>query len=164
MNIIEIAGEKVSLNDEEYKVVRNVVDSCKSKNDPFARDPDSVFYIINQLGEVDYIVDYFGSNDAEKYYACANYCNEKKLMIKRAYYEKLERLLWRYSMQHGGPGNYSITYDMSSKDFNIVDMSAADWKVFGPTFSTYEEAENACAKIIRPMLEADKKSFENILF
>lgn len=67
-------------------------------------------------------------------------------------------------MQHGGPGNYSITYDMSSKDFNIVDMSVADWKVFGPTFSTYEDAENACAKIIRPMLEADKKSFENILF
>lgn len=161
MKIIEIDGEKISLNEEEYEAVRNIVDSCKSKSDPFERDVDSVFYIINNVGEVDYILDYFGSNDAEKFYGCANYCTEKKLMMKRAYYEKLERLLWRYSMQHGGPGNYVIAYDEVCKNFSVQLIKSQ--KVLGPTFATYEVARNATEEIIRPMLEADNKSFEEIL-
>lgn len=134
MNIIEIDGEQVALTDKEYEAVRKIVDDCKSKNDPFARDPDSVFYMINQLGEVDYLVDYFGSNDAEKYFERANYCNEKKLMIRRAYYEKLERLLWRYSMQHGGPGNHIIACDKVTKTFTTIYIE--NHKVLGPTFAT----------------------------
>lgn len=161
MKIIEIDGEKISLNEEEYEAVRNIVDGCKSKSDPFERDVDSVFYIINSMREVDYIVDYFGYDDAEKFYECANYCTEKKLMMKRAYYEKLERLLWRYSMQHGGPGNYTIAYDEVCKNFSV--QVTKSQKVLGPTFATYEAAKNATEEIIRPMLEADNKSFENII-
>ena len=38
----------------------------------------------------------------EKRHNIANYCTDKDLMHQRALHENLNRLLWRYSMQHQG--------------------------------------------------------------
>lgn len=42
----------------------------------------------------------------EKYHNCANYCTDAELLRRRALYEKLERCLWRFSMENGGSGDY----------------------------------------------------------
>lgn len=41
-------------------------------------------------------------------YEAANYCTDEELLRRRALYEKLERCLWRFSMENGGSGNNKL--------------------------------------------------------
>lgn len=85
------------------------------------------------------------------YYDCANYCTDKKLLKRRALYEKLERCLWRFSMENGGSGYYYPIMDRSNKKWKVFTASVAVQR-FGPSFKTREICTRAIEEVIKPML------------
>ena len=59
------------------------------------------YYYINWSGIVNTETETDSSGD-EQTFKNANYCTNKELMQQQAYRETLNRLLWRYSMEHKG--------------------------------------------------------------
>lgn len=87
---------------------------------------------------------------ADEYYDCANYCTDVELLRRRALYEKLERCLWRFSMENGGSGNY---YPILNKITRRWNATCTEIQRFGPSFKTYEACVRAIEEVIKPMLE-----------
>ena len=85
-----------------------------------------------------------------KYHNCANYCTDAELLTRRALYEKLERCLWRFSMENGGSGNYYPILNRITRCWDIVSTSA---QRFGPSFKTREACARAIEEVIKPMLD-----------
>lgn len=86
---------------------------------------------------------------ADGYYDCANYCTDAELLRRRALYEKLERCLWRFSMENGGSGNYYPILDRDSRKWTIV---CSPMQRFGLSFKTKVIGLRAIDEIIKPML------------
>lgn len=74
-------------------------------------------------------------------YEAANYCTDEELLRRRALYEKLERCLWRFSMENGGSGNYYPVLNRITRRWSIT---CTEIQRFGPSFKTHE----ACARAI----------------
>lgn len=85
----------------------------------------------------------------EKYHNCANYCTDAELLRRRALYEKLERCLWRFSMENGGSGNYYPVLNRATRRWSIT---CTETQRFGPSFKTREACERAIEEVIKPML------------
>ena len=84
------------------------------------------------------------------YYDCANYCTDAELLRRRALYEKLERCLWRFSMENGGSGDYYPVLDRATRGWFV---SYTDSQRFGPSFKTIETCARAIEEVIKPMLD-----------
>lgn len=84
------------------------------------------------------------------YYDCANYCTDAELLRQRALYEKLERCLWRFSMENGGSGNY---YPVLNRITHCWTVSRTEIQRFGPSFKTAEVCARAIEEVIMPMLD-----------
>ena len=84
------------------------------------------------------------------YYDCANYCTDAELLRRRALYEKLERCLWRFSMENGGSGDYYPVLDRATRGWFV---SYTDSQRFGPSFKTIETRARAIEEVIKPMLD-----------
>lgn len=84
------------------------------------------------------------------YYDCANYCTDAELLRRRALYEKLERCLWRFSMENGGSGKYCPILDRATRRWSIT---CTEIQRFGPSFKTYEACARAIEEVIKPMLD-----------
>ena len=84
------------------------------------------------------------------YYDCANYCTDAELLRRRALYEKLERCLWRFSMENGGSGDYYPVLDKATRGWFV---SYTDSQRFGPSFKTIEACARAIDEVIKPMLD-----------
>ena len=87
---------------------------------------------------------------ADGYYDCANYCTDAELLRRRALYEKLERCLWRFSMENGGSGDYYPVLDRATRGWFV---SYTDSQRFGPSFKTIEACGRAIDEVIKPMLD-----------
>ena len=153
-NYIVINGKKAELTEEQ--LIRLGI---KANKDPFEwRDDD--YYFINSMGEIT-----SGANGVRVWnsqrYEVANYCSDDSLLKQRALHEALQRLLWRYSMQHDGDKinyadegdiKYHICYDFDEEDFVVY-----NWQVCNPfnsiSFYTKDIAKNAIREIIKPFLE-----------
>lgn len=85
----------------------------------------------------------------EKYHNCANYCTDAELLRRRALYEKLERCLWRFSMENGGSGNYYPILNRATRKWSIT---CTEIQRFGPSFKTHEACVRAIEEVIKPML------------
>lgn len=85
----------------------------------------------------------------EKYHNCANYCTDAELLRRRAFYEKLERRLWRFSMENGGSGNYYPILNRATRRWSIT---CTEIQRFGPSFKTREACVRAIDEVIKPML------------
>ena len=85
-----------------------------------------------------------------KYHNCANYCTDAELLIRRALYEKLERCLWRFSMENGGSGDF---YPVLNKSTRTWDVTITSVQRFGPSFHTREACQRAIDEVIKPMLD-----------
>lgn len=85
-----------------------------------------------------------------KYHNCANYCTDAELLRRRALYEKLERCLWRFSMENGGSGNYYPILNKATRDWSIISVES---QRFGPSFKTHEVCARAIEEVIKPMLD-----------
>ena len=84
------------------------------------------------------------------YYDCANYCTDAELLRRRALYEKLERCLWRFSMENGGSGKYCPILDRATRRWSIT---CTEIQRFGPSFKTYEACTRAIEEVIKPTLD-----------
>ena len=130
------------------------------KTSPFKRvGYGEKFYYIEAIGNVSPAEESCLYWDNEVYSA-ANYCTDKNLMKQRALHEALNRLLWRYSMEHDGDKieykspkcRYYIFYSLTSKQWNTDCYN--DWCAIGvPYFHTRKIANNAIKKIVKPFME-----------
>ena len=67
-----------------------------------------------------------------------------------ALYEKLERCLWRFSMENGGSGDFYPILNRVTREWSII---SAESQRFGPSFKTREACARAIKEVIKPMLD-----------
>lgn len=91
-NYLMINGKKILLTEEQTKVL--------SENSPFDRQPEHGIYYFISNTDIATTRDLGAYNDA-KNFENANYCSNKELVIRREFYERVERNLWRFSMENG---------------------------------------------------------------
>jgi len=107
---IRTIDHELEVLDEVLKDLRAVLNKWDAKADqksepeksPFerAKEGDAYFYI-DGSGDVGWSYEDEGTID-DAFYAIANYCTDRALLEQRALHETLNRLLWRYSEEHGG--------------------------------------------------------------
>lgn len=153
-NYIVINGKKAELTPEQLKAL-GLETEIKS---PFEMKAGELYWHITSDGRVisEYanIVNYYADR-----HNVANYCTDRKMLQQQAYRETLNRLLWRYSMEHKGNeiewGNdkqkYQIWYCHKDKDFRVTSYMCTQF--IGSVYFTKKEiAQNAIKEIIEPFM------------
>ena len=97
-NYIVINGKKAELTEEQLKVLGLE----REIENPFEEKVNQTYYYITSTGAVDLTKDSALSVRDMQHFKNANYCTDREMMEQRAYAETLNRLLWRYSMEHKG--------------------------------------------------------------
>ena len=114
-NYICINGKKAELTEEQLKALGIEL----PKVNPFERVKKTTpFYFITAKGKAEYGVE-LNDYHCSELYNVANYCTDKAIMEQRALHETLNRLLWRYAMEHGGTGIFEIAYDGIKDKFTV---------------------------------------------
>lgn len=154
-NYIVINGKKAELTEEQLKALGIEVE----KKSPFSRaEKREKYYSIRLNGNVDIFTEEKCDID-DQIFEIANYCTDKYLLQQQAYRETLNRLLWRYSMEHDGDKidwecdeeKYNIYYDSELQKCYVADYMS--WKTIGVVhFHTKEIAENAIEEIVKPFI------------
>ena len=135
--------------DNEGNIILKSKPSAKKRN-PFERVGEGKsFYFISGDGRVVTKKEY-PSYYADEDYDCANYCTDAELLRRRALYEKLERCLWRFSMENGGSGDFYPVLHKSTRIWNVANTPV---QRFGPSFKTREVCARAIEEVIKPMLD-----------
>lgn len=142
-NYICINGNKTELTEEQLRQLGIEL----HKESPFNRvQRGEHYYCIMGDGTV-----FRAMEGKDKYdlsaYNNANYCTDKAILEQRALHETLNRLLWRYAMEHGGEGNFEIAHN--GKNFIVQN---AIYKYFGQTFVSHNVTENAIKEIVEPFM------------
>lgn len=154
-NYIVINGKKAELTKEQLVALGIEIE----KENPFKFNPD--YYFIDSMGEINHDYCSIGCSTSELRYNVGNYCTDKALMEQRALHETLNRLLWRYSMQHGGDeidwldtrqSKYYIYYNALDKEYSV---SNNQWcKSEGAVyFISIKVTEDAIKEIVKPFIE-----------
>ena len=135
--------------DNEGNIILKSKPSAEKRN-PFERVKEGEdFYFIGGNGDVMTLKEnslcFTG-----KYHNCSNYCTDAELLTRRALYEKLERCLWRFSMENGGSGNYYPVFHRITRRWSIT---CTEVQRFGPSFKTHEACARAIEEVIKPMLD-----------
>lgn len=135
--------------DNEGNIILKSKPSVEKRN-PFERVKEGEsFYVIGANGDVMTLKEnslcFTGKN-----YDCANYCTDAELLRRRALYEKLERCLWRFSMENGGSGDFYPVLHKSTRTWSIANTPV---QRFGPSFKTREACQGAIDEVIKPMLD-----------
>ena len=157
-NYICINGKKAELTEEQMRALG--IELPKAKN-PFERVNSSKYWYIQPTGEVDWNYE-VSDTYVDDCFDVANYCTDKAIMEQRALHETLNRLLWRYSMEHDGDKIDWNNFDQQ-KWFIFVDFSVGNMYVDNIRicvrpgsiyFHTRETAKNAIKEIIEPFMKA----------
>ena len=159
-NYLVLNGQKIELTPEQYKEVCNAV-SLKEKSSFDRKEKNEIYYYIDDNGLVYSVKDRGLAIDILRY-GSANYCSNKDLMMKRADYETLERILWRFSEENGGRGAYFICYDKKIGDWAITETPAYIL-LLGPTFCSKAIALRAMEVAKKWLRENDLKP-EDVFF
>lgn len=139
--------------DNEGNIILKSKPSAEKRNPFYMVKEGESFYSIGGNGDVVTLKEnslYFTG----KYHNCANYCTDAELLRRRALYEKLERCLWRFSMENGGSGDF---YPVLNKSTRTWDVTITSVQRFGPSFKTYEACARAIEEVIKPMLDGIAK-------
>ena len=147
-NYLVLNGQKIELTLEQYQGVCNAVSPKKSPFDK--KETSEIYYYIDNDGVVDSVKDHGWVADALRY-RNANYCSNKELMLRRANYEAFERILWRFSEENGGPGNFYPCWGFKDgwDNYCITDAHS-----FGPSFVS--------EKILRDAIKHGKKWLQSV--
>ena len=157
-NYICIDGKKAELTEEQLKALGIEI----KEDNIFELNYNKTFYFINSCGQIVPNTPTIIFNDSkESLHEVANYYTDKELLQQRAYEETLNRLLWRYSMEHDGDkinwnadlrSIYCIRYDHKLKRYDWA--TATDFfSTFGaPYFYSKEVAKNAIKEIVEPFM------------
>lgn len=158
-NYIVINGKRAELTEEQMKAL-----GIEVKKDPFARGVlGEEYWFVNSKGRLDFYVENGDSAD-DAIFAIANYCTDKALMEQRALHETLNRLLWRYSMQHDGEkigwckrgrrnnSNFKIFFCHSVSRLEV--KSNDDYQTIGAVyFVDKATAQAAIEEVVKPFME-----------
>ena len=159
-NFLMLDGKKYELSPELANALRSCVEPEPEKKSPFERvESNTPYHFISYDGTVGLTHEAYTSID-DGIFSVANYCTDKALMEQRALHETLNRLLWRYSEEHGGDADwngedyhYSIIYDDTDGFFGCA--SNVYHKGNGVVyFKDRNLAEAAIAEIVKPFLAA----------
>lgn len=144
--VYDFASESIVIDNEGNIILK----SKQEKKNPFERVKEGDwFYVLGQYGDVQKAREGFMCSGSALYEA-ANYCTDEELLRRRALYEKLERCLWRFSMENGGSGNYYPVLNRITRRWSIT---CTEIQRFGPSFKTREVCERAIKEVIEPMLD-----------
>lgn len=120
-NYIMVEGNRIDLTEDQVETLKNALNKNKDDNDknqetiksPFDRvDSNEVYYCIAIDGGIARLYEkHLHSDDC--IYQIANYCTNKNLIQQQADCETLNRLLWRFTYQHGW--NEDLWEDNSKK-------------------------------------------------
>lgn len=152
---LEIDGKVYDFAPESFAIDNegNIILKSKSpveKRSPFERVAEGEeLYVLGAYGDVQKAKEGFMCNGTALY-EVANYCTDEELLRQRALYEKLERCLWRFSMENGGSGDLYPVLDRAAREWSVVYAKA---QRFGPSFKTYEACQRAIEEVIKPMLD-----------
>lgn len=135
--------------DNEGNIILKSKPSAEKRNPFYMVEEGESFYFIGGNGDVMTLKEnslcFTG-----KYHNCANYCTDAELFTRRALYEKLERCLWRFSMENGGSGDFYPVLHKASRCWNVA---CTPVQRFGPSFKTREACWRAIEEVIKPMLD-----------
>lgn len=154
--IYDFAPESFVIDNEGNIVLKSK--SKPEKRNPFERVAEGEeFYFISGDGRLTTNKGY-PWDCVDGYYDCANYCTDAELLRRRALYEKLERCLWRFSMENGGSGDFYPVLDRVSREWSVSYTAS---QRFGPSFKTIKACARAIEEVIKPMLDgiAEEKIF-----
>ena len=157
-NYIMFEGQKIPLTDEQIKTLELNTNVAGS---PFDRvRVGENYYIVDTISDVSSIPDMRCYADNMRF-EVANYCTDEKLMRQRALHEKLNRLLWKYSMEHGGDTkswhsndlHYCITKEFTTYG-SLYDVSwdqgvKSEGCIY---FATEDIAEDAIIEVVEPFI------------
>ena len=170
-NYICINGKKAELTEEQLKALG--IELPKPK--PFERVCSGAnefysFYYISSTGSVCECVDSGFSNGngtIDLRYRTGNYCTDKAILEQRALHETLNRLLWRYSMEHKAKRVDKKVWQIHKREeplitslHNRCECYKVGWTsetvvTFGsPVFDTEEIAQAALKEIFEPFMKA----------
>lgn len=148
-NYICINGKKAELTEEQMKALGIEL----PKASPFKRAKS--YYFITSMGGINEASESGGCNEIMRFNV-ANYCTDEAIMRERALHETLNRLLWRYSMEHKvsrvDDKVWSIKYDYDNKKFVAGWVNYKVLFLGEIAFDTEEIAKNAINEIILPFM------------
>nr|DAF00440.1 MAG TPA: hypothetical protein [Herelleviridae sp.] len=146
--IYDFAPESFVIDNEGNIILKSK--SSAEKMNPFEKVKEGEwFHVLDEYGDVRKAKEGFMCS-GPALYEVANYCTDAELLRRRALYEKLERCLWRFSMENGGSGDYYPTLDKASRGW-FVSYTAS--QRFGPSFKTIKTCGRAIEEVIKPMLD-----------
>lgn len=146
--VYDFAPESFIIDNEGNIILKSKPSA--EKRSPFERVGEGKsFYGIDSYGEVVNAIEGVGCS-APDLFEVANYCTDKNLLRRRALYEKLERCLWRFSMENGGSGDYYPVLDRASREWSVSYTAS---QRFGPSFKTIKTCARAIEEVIKPMLD-----------
>lgn len=149
----EIDGKVYDFTPESFVIDNEgniILKSKQEKRNPFERVAEGEwFHVLGPCGDVQAAREGFMCNGTALY-EVANYCTDEELLRRRALYEKLERCLWRFSMENGGSGNYYPVLHRVTRRWSIT---CTEIQRFGPSFKTHEACVRAIEEVIKPMLD-----------
>lgn len=157
-DFIQINGKKIPLTNEQVEQIKN---AGIVKDNPFERAKEGDFYYyIDVVGIIRKAKDINTGSD-NNCFDTANYCTDKKPLEQRALHEILNRLLWRFSMTHGGDEiDWSdcsqikcfIFYNHSENRFSTVENEYCQ-NLSDIYFKDKKTAEQAIKEIVMPFME-----------
>ena len=154
-NYIVINGKKAELTPEQLKALGIEV----KKSSPFEMGEEgSEYYFITSYGST-MKSNTCKSNNSDLRHRVANYCADETLLLQQAYREALNRLLWRFSMEHGGK---EVVWNGRTRNWKIKFHNKrwiAEWNtedhVLGCVyFCSQNVAEQAIEEIVKPFMAA----------
>lgn len=155
-NYICINGKKAELTKEQLKALGIEL----PKANPFERvNKDKIYYSIHGDGIVHAEREDLYDIDKERF-DVGNYCTDKEIMKQRALHETLNRLLWRYSMEHDRDKiewndrerKYYIYFNHSSMLFEVAWNDGYE-NVCAVYFYEARTAHDAIKEIIEPFMK-----------
>lgn len=155
-NYIMLNGKMVPLTEEQVAALLGGKEAACAKVDTFDRMIGKSYFYICGDGEVykdedlEYQID-------EKRYNVGNYCTDKEMLKQRSLHETLNRLLWRYSEQHGGDAEWDGENLHYSITINAVGEPGSEWfasvRPFGTVyFKDRDTAQAAIEDVVKPFL------------
>lgn len=157
-NYICINGKKAELTEEQMRALGIEL----PKANPFERVGISeVYYFVASNGDVGVTPD-FNNNFDNQSFNIANYCTDKAIMEQRALHEILNRLLWRYSMEHDGDkidwndennSKWYIFFAKRSKKYETA-ITYNNSYLGVIYFHTADTAQAAIKEIVEPFMKA----------
>lgn len=164
---VTINGKEQTLTEEQMESISKMFpkDVWARKGDWARKDECGTYYAIYPTGDVTKYCDYReGFNDST--YGFGNYYPTQHIAEMRALDWKLNNLLFRYSMQHGGENvtasvsKYYMYYDFDAKKWECSEEGISSAEQGQVYFASFNVAQSAIHEVVEPFCEKHPEYLE----